>query len=147
MFIPLDDRTTNSIPCGDCGRSFPHITGWVQTDDRTIGAYFASCHRHQGWAVAIDGVLGLWGEGAEDKDRVTFACEFRPSGAMALDAPQTLNASPEIAGRMLTRDEALQHPLISEFWEFVDTIAISDPDVVRTLRPRPRLFGRLRRKR
>jgi hypothetical protein len=32
-------------------------------------------------------------------------------------------------GRELDRDQALQHPLLSEFWQVIDFILIEDPTV------------------
>jgi hypothetical protein len=107
------------------------------SSDAAIAVYFASCHRHARQAAALDVVLGGWG-GGDPADRVTFACEVRPSGAMALDAPQTLNRSPSTLGRMLSRDDALNHPWAPTFWQVVDLITANNPDVVHALHGRQR---------
>jgi hypothetical protein len=82
-------------------------------------------------------VLGTWGVDVPTADHLTFSCELRPYGAMALDAPLTLTETPSILGLALTRDQALVHRKISDFWAVVDVIAAHDPAVRRTVYERP----------
>lgn len=72
-----------------------------------MAAYFASCHGHEADAVWIDVTLGTWGADPTATDYITFSCELRSTGAMALDAPVSLSDAPPMLGAMLTRAEAL----------------------------------------
>lgn len=129
MDLRVDERTENARPCLDCGGSFPHITGFVSSADGPAAVYFASTHTHAGHAARIDVTLGTWGAEPPRDDHVTFSCELRLAGARAVDAPVSLSDAPAILGRMLTREEALAHPLVEDFWAVVDTIAEQDPAV------------------
>jgi hypothetical protein len=77
--------------------------------------------------------LGTWGVDPPAQDRVTFACELRLIGAMALDAPVSLNGTPQILGTRLTREQALAHPRRDLFWAVVDAISEQDPLILSTV--------------
>ena len=125
--LRVDERTENARPCLDCGLSFPHITGYVYGADGPMAVYFASTHTHADHAARIDVTLGTWGVDPPAEDHVTFSCELRVAGARAVDAPASLSDAPPVLGRMLTREEALAHPLLDEFWAVVDTVGEQDP--------------------
>jgi hypothetical protein len=127
--LRVDERTENVRPCLDCGGSFPHITGFVSGADGPAAVYFASTHTHAGHAARIDVTLGTWGAEPPRDDLVTFSCELRVEGARAVDAPATLSDAPPILGSMLTREQALAHPLVEDFWAVVDTVGEQDPAV------------------
>ena len=129
MDLRVDERTENVRPCLDCGGSFPHITGFVCSAEGPAAVYFASTHTHAGHAARIDVTLGTWGEEPPRDDHVTFSCELGVAGARAMDAPVSLSDAPPILGRMLTREEALAHPLVEDFWAVVDTVGEQDPAV------------------
>ena len=129
MALWISGRKEQSRPCLDCGLEFPHITGYVISAGGPRAAYFASCHTHPGGAARIDVVLGTWGGDPPADDHVTFSCELRGSGAMALDAPLTLSERRPFLGTLLTRSEALAHPDAAEFWTVVDLITTEDPAV------------------
>lgn len=127
--LRVDGRTENARPCVDCGLSSPHISGFVSGPDGPVAAYFASTHTHAGGAARIDVTLGTWGVDPPADDHVTFSCELKVAGAMALDAPVSLTDAPPILGRMLSREEALGHALVGEFWSVVDAIGEQDPAI------------------
>jgi len=130
MTLWISERKEHLRPCLECGSEFPHITGYVLDSDGPRAAYFASCHTHTDQAARIDVILGTWGSDPPADDHVTFSCELRPTGAMALDAPVTLAKKAPVLGALLTRTEALSHPHSAEFWAVVDLIATEDPAVV-----------------
>lgn len=140
--VQLAERRENLRPCGDCGRLFPHVTGWASNHSVTA-AYFASPHTDEPRQAAVDVLLGSWQETTTRRwfqrraagDAVLFSCLLRPGSAMAVDAPRTLcldDAEP-VLGRLLTRDEALAHPWLPVFWEVVDAIAVQDPVISATV--------------
>ena len=129
MALWISKRNEQLRPCPDCGLEFPHITGFVLDGDGPRAVYFASCHTHSEKAVRIDVILGTWGGDPPAEDHVTFSCELRITGAMALDAPVTLTEKRPVLGAVLTRNEALTHPRAAEFWAIIDLISTEDPAV------------------
>jgi len=133
--LQLTGRTVRTKRCGDCGGTYDHVTGFVSSGDRSVAAYFASCHGHPEHQAGIDAVLGTWGQD-DVSDHVMFSCLLRAEGAMAVDASVALEqeAIEPILGRRLRRDEALAHPWATTFWEVIDAIAAGDPDVAAAIR-------------
>jgi hypothetical protein len=129
----IAERTERPRPCLDCGGEFPHVTGYVYDSDGPVAVYFGSCHGHEGRAAWLDVIVGTWGVDPPAQDHVTFSCEVRAIGAMAIDAPATLSRPSDLLGVVLTRVEALSHPLLATFWTVVDAVREQDPLVSNTL--------------
>lgn len=128
------DRTVEEQSCPVCARPYLLVKGFVYKDKRAHAVYFASCHQHDAYEVWIDVVLGTFNN--EDwSDHVTFGCRVgrvgvqEDPGASLVTAAQPFGDS-RLFGKKLTRDEALAHPLVSEFWRVVDFILLEDPLVV-----------------
>ena len=109
------------------------MTGFVEGPEGPHSAYFASCHDHDQRVAWIDVLLGTWSVEPAPEDHVTFSCGLRADGAMAMDAPVAVDlagviqdARAALLGRMMTRQDALGHPWIAEFWAAVDAIAVQD---------------------
>jgi len=102
-------------------------------DATTFGVSFASLHDGDAPDAWIDVILGTFGEGAPP-DHLTFGCRVVPdtdSGVpvvTAVDAAAAFTYRP-VMGRRLSRDEALEHPRIDDFWQVVDLMLLGDPDV------------------
>lgn len=79
----------------------------------------------------MDAVFGTFGE-LDHSDHETFGCRVGPvqgqvePAATTVDAAQPYDDSP-FWGRKLTREEALDHPGVGEFWDVVDFILVSEP--------------------
>jgi hypothetical protein len=121
------------LTCPDCGEVFQRVTAYVYRDGDAHAVYNATCHHHDGDEARIDATFSpTWGyEGDED---VTFGCRVGRSAGQ--DRPVRSLVTGEGAfddaptfGRKLTRDEALMHPLIEDFWALVDHILVNDPVV------------------
>jgi hypothetical protein len=103
------------------------VTGFLLREGSAYAVYYASTSGHpETPQVCFDVVFGTWGESSAN-DHVTFSCQHRPEGAMAVDAPAALSQASKIMGVQLTREKALRHPLINEFWDAVDFICLHDP--------------------
>lgn len=105
----------------------------VSRDGAPYALFYASCYDHgdvrESW---IDVVFGTWGEGAEYHDHLTFGCRFGPvanSDQPSATAVNAAFAAPDnvLFGQKLTRDVALQHPRLAEFWQIVDFVVATDP--------------------
>ena len=130
MALFISQRKEQLRPCSGCGSEFPHVTGFVLDELGPRAVYFASGHTHADGGARLDVVLGTWGSDPPADDHVTFSCELRSTGAMVLDAPQTLSGIRPALGAVLSRSEALVHPLVDEFWTVVDLVASEDPAVI-----------------
>ncbi len=103
-------------------------------DGSTYAVCFASLHDDPGGREAwIDVILGTFGDGAPS-DHVTFGCRIVPGSASRaplislVDAAAAFVYKP-VMGRNLTREEALGHPRLDDFWRVVDLMILADPEV------------------
>jgi hypothetical protein len=107
----------------------------VARDDAAHAVFFAACYDHgevrESW---IDVIFGTWGSGTDYQDHVTFGCRVGPvsnsplPAATAVDDTSVATDGP-LFGRKLSREAALAHPLITDFWQVVDFIVETDPFV------------------
>jgi hypothetical protein len=115
--------------CDHCGREHDSAHGLVLRDGTAHAAYWAAWYPHEEQAI-VDVTLGSWQEPAY-ADNVMFGCRIGPVEGQAepacslVHSGQTLRDSP-ILGRKLTRDEALEHPWLSSFWEVLDWLILND---------------------
>jgi hypothetical protein len=94
--------------------------------------FFAACYDHgherESW---VDVTFGTWGEGTDYHDHLTFGCRFGPVSTSDLPAATAVNAAsvaPDspLYGEKLSREAALAHPRIAEFWQVLDFIVERD---------------------
>jgi hypothetical protein len=83
----------------------------------------------------MDCILGAWIED-DVSDHVTFGCRVGAVADQVEPAASLVQAAVPFSdgplwGRKLSRDEALAHPWLPEFWEVVDFVLLTDPDVRR----------------
>jgi hypothetical protein len=136
--LSFDQRKVATRSCPDCGREYEFVTAFVLRNGDAYGVYYASIGGHVDQpTVNLDILIGGWGD--DHRKRVTFSCQLRPQGAGAVDAPAALDKEAAVGegsvtlGQTLTRDDALCHPGIDEFWAIVDWIWFHDPSVAREL--------------
>lgn len=128
-----DDRDVRFDECTHCQQPMTRIAGFVLKDGGAHAIYFATCYHHDGHEVWIDVVFSPTWDDTSD-DRVTFGCrvgpiEGQPEGAASLVPAAQNRRESRTFGYKLTRDEALLHPQLAEFWEVVDYVLLRDPDV------------------
>jgi hypothetical protein len=128
------ERSLSTRHCENCGREFRLVKGFVSRDDVPHAVYFAACHEHDGVREAwIDLILGTFGEDASS-DHVTFGARVGPVLGQDEPAATLVQAAipygdSAIFGQKLTREEALEHPLLPGCWEVVDFVLIEDEAV------------------
>jgi len=121
--------------CDHCHEPMTRITGFIHQGGDAHAIYFATCYHHDGHEVWIDAVFSpTWADQVDD--RVTFGCRVgtfagQAEPAAALVAAASAYGNSALFGRKLTRDEALAHPSIAQFWDVVDHVLTHD-DVVRS---------------
>jgi hypothetical protein len=127
------ERAAELKSCTACGRGYTLIKSFILDDNDAHAVLFAALHDHGEREAWIDVILGS--VGSEDfSDHVTFGCRVGPVGGQAEPAATAVAAAAHygdtpLFGRKLTRDEALAHPLLSNFWRVVDFALINDPDI------------------
>lgn len=119
--------------CRHCGEPMTRVRGFVHRDGDAYAIYFASCYHHDGHEVWIDAVFSpTWADGVND--HYTFGCRVGAVGGQSEPAATLVTAAAAFSdsatfGHKLTRDEALAHPMIGEFWALVDHVLTKDPIV------------------
>ncbi len=128
------DPTVTHHACDHCEQAFQRVTGYVYRGGDAHAVYFASCYHHGCHEVFIDVVFSpTWEDGADD--HVTFGCRVGPiegqdhPGASLMTGAEAFADGP-LFGRKLSREQALSHPLLPDFWSLVDHVLVND-EVVR----------------
>ena len=120
--------------CGECGRDYRLIRAFIKRDDVAIAVAFVALHRHGGIAEAwIDAILGTWGDDSVN-DHVTFGCRVGPVTGQPEPAASLVDAAGPYAdrpiwGSKLTREQALSHPQLSDYWQIVDFLLVGEAEI------------------
>ena len=133
MSLRIDGRTVRDRTCTSCGEAFRHVTGFINDAAGPYAVYFAACHGHPDREAQIDVVLGSWGYDPPIQDHLTFSCRLRPDGASLGDAPLASSSDSGTLGRRLSREDALDHPRVGDFWTVIDLLAESDESINQTV--------------
>ena len=131
--IEFADRVEGD-PCPCCGFRTIRLTRFVYPGGDAHAIYYAAfTPGHQDRHVSVVVSLGEWGDGATPNDRFAFGLRIRCATSefqvMVTDATESPWHGVELLGRMLDRNEALQHPWIHEVFHITDHIVADDPDV------------------
>ena len=128
------ERGVELKSCAACGREYTLIKSFILDGEDAHAVLFAALHNHHGEREAwIDVVLGTFG--SEDlSDHCTFGCRVGPVAEQSEPAATLVAAAApfgdsSLFGQKLSRDEALIHPWVSEFWRIVDFVLINDADI------------------
>lgn len=124
------DPRTHHRRCDQCGEEHDATNGLVLRDGAACAAYWTAWYPHENEAW-IDVAFGSF-QAPDYADNVTFGCrvghvEGQAEPACSLVAAAQPAADDAIFGHKLSRDEALAHPLLNEFWEVVDWLIEHDP--------------------
>ncbi|MGZ3417820.1 MAG: hypothetical protein ACXWUG_25925 [Polyangiales bacterium] len=146
----LLERGSESVDrCGCCGKRSHTIRGFL-SEDGPVGVYFAGyTEGHEERIGTLIVSLGDWSEEATPASRVAFVTKVR-----VLDGqPQVMLVDPEdspwddieILGRLLTREEALAHPMKATCFHAIDHILAEDDRFTRYFEGKPKNPGQRRR--
>jgi hypothetical protein len=125
--IDLSDRHVQDLTCGECGRSYKRVVIFASDDGDAYSVVSAVCHGHRDDEVWLDATFGSWQE--PFTDHVTFSCRVSSQGAGLVNAPVASRGEAEYYGERLTRDAGLDHPTLPSFWELVDRVVTTVPEV------------------
>lgn len=135
LTMDLAERQQREYECSCCNAAVERMWSYIYRGGRMCAVYFANCyhHRDQPHDAWIDVIFGTWGVD-NATDHVTFGCRVGPvvnspdPAATLVQACSDGSVSP-IHGVVLSREDALVHPRLAEFWEVVDFILANDPTV------------------
>lgn len=126
MKLSIDENPSSKYKkCPNCNSKYLSITDFVLNDEHAYAVAYIDCHRHHNSPeLFFTVILGSWAEGEYD-DHVTFACRYgglinggEEVACTLLDVSDVYDKP--IFGKRLTRDQALKHPKVTEFWEIID---------------------------
>ena len=134
MSIRIEQEPPATSRCDCCGGLTTHLTRFVYRDGDAYAVYYAKfSNNHTDGIVSVLVGLGEWGEGTTPEDRVAFAAQIRivqrEFQVMVVDADQSIWSKVTLMGQLLTRAEALTHPLLSELFGLTDHIVHDDGEV------------------
>lgn len=136
MSLFLDgDSTIQHDTCHECGAKYTLVKSFVLDEVGPHAISFSALHLHDGVSEAwIDVIFGRFEGDAASDDRFTFGCRVGPVDNSLEPAATAVNAAVPYAdranfGHKLSREEALAHPRIRDFWEVVDFLLVNEPAV------------------
>lgn len=133
--IEIEFNEPNLKRCECCGQEVVSLTRYVHKDRNAFAVYFISFTRGHSPKVAY-GVVGLgeWGEGTGPKDRLAFPFKIWTNGIHyqvgLIDADESGWRHAALLGKMLNRNEALQHGWVNEVFHITDHIVAEDKVVI-----------------
>lgn len=133
LTIDPEGRKVVEFDCPDCGEQAQRVWGFILDDDNAYAVFFASLYHHDGHEVWIDVILSpTWADGVDDHE--TFGCRVGPIEGQDDPAASLVTGGAEapdtqLFGRKLTREDALEHPRLDDFWAVVDHLLEHDPVV------------------
>jgi hypothetical protein len=129
--LTFEFEEPNRSRCDCCGGVTVSLTRFVHQDGDAYGIYYARFgERHEPRVVEAVVSIGEWGEDAGPWDRVAFALRLRAAETeyqvTVVDAEESPWNGIELLGRMLDREEALEHERISEVFHVTDHMVADD---------------------
>ena len=128
-FDEASDVTENE--CDQCGATFTLVKSLINDAGGAHAVAFSALHHHDGQHEAwIDAILGTFDK--DCSDHMTFGCRVGPidgspePAATAVQAATPYGDRP-IWGHKLSRDEALEHERVGEYWQVVDFLLEHEP--------------------
>jgi hypothetical protein len=131
--IEFEEPHRNICEC--CGEATIALTRYVSDDGGAHAVYFASFGEQHGKEVKLVVSIGEWGDGSSPTARWAFPLVLWDDGdqfGVALTEPETSPWKDEsFLGEMLSREKALEHPLIKEVFHLTDHIVEDDLEIRR----------------
>ena len=128
MTLRLDGETAiDRTRCQDCGSEYLLVKTFVLDAEGPHAIVFSALHTHEEAEAWMDVIFGTFDGDASEDDRVTFGCRVGPvegsqePAATAVQAAVPYKDGPAF-GKKLSRDEALAHHRLSDFWRVVDFV-------------------------
>lgn len=136
MFVETVNLLERSA-CECCGAESTRHSIYVSDEHGAHAAVLAYCyppHGDEPSEIWLDVVLGTWGS-EQVSDHITFGCRYGPvegqreDACSLVDAAQFTDERNPILGRRLSREEALVHTSLPDFWRVVDLVLTQVPAI------------------
>jgi hypothetical protein len=131
--IRIEFEPPHETTCECCGAATTRLTRFVYNDDGAYAVYYASYGSTHPEEVKAVVSVGEWGDGSTPADRVAFPLTLWQNeseyGVTVGEAASSPWKGVELLGEMLSREEALGHPRISDVFHITDHIFAEDPDL------------------
>ncbi|MGY2873579.1 hypothetical protein ACVW00_000769 [Marmoricola sp. URHA0025 HA25] len=134
MTLWLDGESTiDRSTCDDCGAEYLLVKSFVLDADGPCAIAMTALHHHGGFEAWMDVILGSF-EGDGQDERVTFGCRVGPVEGSREPAASLVQAAVPYGdtptfGHKLSRDEALGHRRLPDFWHVVDFLLENEPAI------------------
>jgi hypothetical protein len=134
MRITIECEPGESAECDCCGGLTTSLTRFVYRDSDAYAAYYAAfSDNHADGIVSVLIGMGEWADDAPPEGRVAFAAQIRTTQGeyqvMIVDRDRSPWKDVTYLGRILDRQEALAHPLVTEVFHLTDHIVHDDSEV------------------
>jgi hypothetical protein len=128
------DSTVEYHTCDKCGADYLLVKCFLIDAEGPCAITLAALHHHDDYEAWIDVIFGVFDEQAAQDDRLTFGCRVGPVAGSADPAATAVEAAVPYAdgpvfGHKLSRDEALAHPRLAEFWSVVDFLLENEQNI------------------
>ena len=127
------DSTVDRRRCRDCGADYLLVKSFVLDSAGPYAIAFTALHHHVDHEAWMDVIFGSFEAEGSDR-RITFGCRVGPVEGSDEPAATAVQAAVPYAdslmfGHKLSRDEALAHERLADFWGVVDFLLESEPTV------------------
>lgn len=133
--IEIEFEDPKQEKCECCGNIATRLTRFVYQDGDAFAVYYVLCTEGHEDKVAYSLIgLGEWGEGGEPEMRTAFAVNIWDNNdnwaVTVTDKEESPWSHVEFLGKIVNREEALQHPWIKDVYHITDHIVAEDQPVI-----------------
>ena len=121
--------------CDCCGDTTTTLVRFVHKDGAAHAVYYAAfteSHPDRGATAIVS--IGPWGDGADPADRFAFALHLWDDAnnfnVTEIDTAETPWWGRPILGKSLSRNEAMEHPLLPEVFHITDHMFMDDEPLI-----------------
>jgi hypothetical protein len=132
--IEIEFEEPSEFRCECCGNTTVSLTRFVYQDGDAFAVYYAQFtpgHEEK----RVSGLIGLgeWGDDATPADRIAFPFQIWTTEESFITGLVNADASPwrhvDFLGRILDREEALNHPWVKDVFHITDHMVTDDKAV------------------
>lgn len=133
--IEIEFEHAKHETCECCGNTATRLTRYVYQDGDAFAVYYILFTEGHEDKVAYSLIgLGEWGDGSEPEMRTAFAVKIWDNNdnwaVTVTDKEESPWCHVEFLGKIIDREEALQHPWIEDVYHITDHIVIEDKPVI-----------------
>jgi hypothetical protein len=133
--IKIEFEEPKQEECECCGDTTTRLTRFVYQDNDACAVYYLQFTQGHADRVAYALIgLGEWGENGSPDQRTAFSVKIWVNNdnwaVTVTDKAESPWGHVDFLGRVLDRDEALDHPWVKEVFHITDHIVIEDQPVV-----------------